>query len=307
MSRGGEAARPSLWRRLRGADAGRAQTQPARPHGHLFILGAARSGTTVLQNALNDDPDVFLLGEPDLRHDTEADFAARYNAMHRSWRNQETKSTFLPPSAGADGTWSEHLDALSRHHRWVGAKLVLNARREPDHLAATFDFHARRFPDARYLFTFRDPLAAALSTRGLQLLTTGETDGMRAILRNLAEAVVLYVRMLRNLPHVRAVFHDRAGPALFAELGAWLDLPLEGAAAYYDAGRVRAHDPSVLDAADQRPMALLRELYADLGRGVAEGFRTPQLEQNDGHLSAEHFTLLGSIDRRARLIAAELS
>ena len=30
----------------------------------LFVIGAARSGTTVFQNALNSSPEIFLLGEP---------------------------------------------------------------------------------------------------------------------------------------------------------------------------------------------------------------------------------------------------
>ena len=56
----------------------------------LFVLGAARSGTTVLQNALNDSREIFLFGEPSFHDDMgTADFATRYNYMHRAWGNQE--------------------------------------------------------------------------------------------------------------------------------------------------------------------------------------------------------------------------
>ena len=69
----------------------------------LFIIGAARSGTTILQNALNDSRDIFLFGEPCFHADSgDADFASRYNTMHRSWGNQENKSSYCPPLFKSD-------------------------------------------------------------------------------------------------------------------------------------------------------------------------------------------------------------
>ena len=273
----------------------------------LFIIGAARSGTTVLQNALNDSADIFLLGEPDLRHDTAPGFAARYNTRHRQWGNQETKSSFCPALLAEDGAWRDHLDALALHHRWVGAKLVINPVRPADELAEMFDFHCRCFYDAYYIFTFRDPLATALSTRDLQVLSRGETDGVRAIMRNFAEVVALYMRMMRNLPHVRAVFHEQMDAEAFATLQTWLGVSLAGAAAYYDTQRVRSYDDGQLTPDERQMMTVLRQLYADLRDGSACGFTAPQLEQNDGHLSPTHYTMLGSIDRRARTIAEHLA
>ena len=89
------------------------------PEQTLFIIGVARSGTTVLQNALNASPDIFLLGEPDIYDDHSAGFASRYNAMHAAWGNQPAKSSYLPKVLDKDGTWRDHLAALSRHHRWI--------------------------------------------------------------------------------------------------------------------------------------------------------------------------------------------
>ena len=133
----------------------------------------------MLQNALNDSSQVFLLGEPELMDGEAPGFAARYNAMHRRWNNQSTKSTFCPQLTDMDGSWRAHWEALSRHYAWVGAKLVLNPGGGADRLSSLFDLLCREFYDAHYVFTFRDPLAAVLSTRDLQLLTTGRTDGLR--------------------------------------------------------------------------------------------------------------------------------
>lgn len=273
----------------------------------LFIMGAARTGTTVLQNALNDAPEVFLLGEPDLYGDAEPGFRFRYNAMHRSWGNQETKSTYLPAFTSEDGGWRDHLAAAARHHRWVGAKLVINPVRAEDDLQRRFDLHTRDFYAASYIFTFRHPLAAALSTRDLQVLTRGDSDGLRLILRNYVEVVSLYIRSLRLLPHVTAVFHEGVDAALFSALSARLRVPLPNASSYYDARRVRTYEPYSVDTALQDVLATISQLYVDLRAAAAAGYDRPQLEQNDRHLSPDHYLPLGSLDRRARVLAAALA
>jgi hypothetical protein len=269
----------------------------------LFIIGAARSGTTVLQNALNDSPDIFLLGEPDIYGDTDPGFAGRYNAMHRSWGNQQTKSSHLPALNETDGAWREHLAALARHHRWVGAKLVINPVRAEGELDRRFDLHTREFYSSRYLFTFRDPLAAALSTRDLQLLLGGDTNGLDVILKNQMEVIAFYVRALRLLPHVRAVFHEDVAPSTFEALSAWLGTPLDRAFSYYDQSRVRTYVVDQVEDGRRELLVQIRDVYAALRTAAAAGFTTPQLEQNDNHLSPTHYTALGSIDRRARFLA----
>ncbi len=267
------------------------------------MIGAARSGTTVLQNALNHSRDVFLLGEPELHFDLgEPGFAARYNALHRGWANQETKSSFLPPVAEVDGPLETHLTRLGDLYRWVGAKIVVNARRDPAWSERMFAYHCRRFFQARYVFTFRDPLAVLGSTRSLQKTTGTEADSPRALIANYAEVVELYVRMLRNLPHVRAVFHHDMGQATFAALEGWLGVSLDGAAAYYDGARVQSHSPDDLDTDETRLLEALQALYADLRALTAEGVGLPQLEQNDAVPKPGHYTPLGSIARRARFI-----
>ena len=281
--------------------------EPRATARHLFIIGPARSGTTVLQNALNDSPDIFLLGEPDLRRDTAPGFAARYNARHREWGNQETKSSFCPHILPEDGTWRDYFDALATRYLWVGAKLVINPIRPVEELEELFDFHCREFFSAYYIFTFRDPLATVLSTRDLQLLSHGQTDGLRAIMRNFADAVALYVRMLRNLPHVRAVFHESLDVAHLEDLQGWLGIANFRALTYYDTRRVRSYDELQLTEDERASMAVIQQLYADLREGALSGFATPQLEQNDRHLSPQHYTVLGSIDRRARLLSKHFS
>lgn len=222
--------------------------------------------------------------------------------MHRGWSNQETKSSFLPPVAPVDGPLETHLAGLGELYRWVGSKIVVNARRDPSWNDRMFGYHCRRFFRGRYIFTFRDPLAVVGSTRSLQQTTATEADSPRALIGNYAEVVELYLRMLRNLPHVRAVFHHDMGEPTFAALSDWLGVSLDGAAAYYDGARVQHYSPEGLDADETRLLEALQALYADLQQMTAQGVRLPQLEQNDALPKPGHYTPLGSIARRARFI-----
>ena len=261
----------------------------------------------MLQNALNDSPDIFLLGEPDIYGDDEPGFAARYNAMHRSWGNQEAKSSYLPAVTACDGGWRDHLAALAKHHRWVGAKLVTNPVRAEGELARRFDFHTQHFYASRYIFPFRDPLLTAISTRDLQLLTQGETDGLTIILRNIVEMIGFYIRAVRLLPHVKAVFHEQVDQVLIHDLDVWLGASLPNALSYYDTARVRDYSASLCEGVSEDVLQAVRKLYQDLREAVSAGLVTPQLEQNDHHLSPDHYTALGSLDRRARVLVAALA
>ena len=272
----------------------------ALPDDHaLFVLGAARSGTTVLQNALNHSPDIFLLGEPDLHLDEGSPgFAGRYEARHRSWGNQETKSTRLPPAWREDGPWEAHLAWLAQRHRWVGAKIVLNAGAAASERLVRF--HAQRFYGARHLFTFRSPVAVVQSTHDLQVLSGAPADDPRTLMGHYA---AVYTRMLRTFPNVRALCHEDVAPPTFDALGEWLGVPLDGAARYYHPERVRVRKEANFVGEDLNHLRQLEALYADLRAMVLEGVATPQLEQNDANFDPAHYTALGSIDRRARVIA----
>ncbi len=273
----------------------------------LFIIGAARSGTTILQNALNDSPEIYLLGEANFHKDPGAPgFAARFNAGHRFWNNQETKSSFCPPVLPDDPSWQDYLNQLARTHKVVGEKVAINPMRAPDALDRLFAFHCQSFFSSRYIFMFRDPLATILSTRDLQELLIGRTDGLPAIMRSYVDTVRLFVRMLRTLPNVRALCHEDVNRETFDHLGDWLGVDLADAYRYYDTARMRSYSTAGLDEATQKHVAVLRELFERLRSQIKTGFTTPQLDQNNKHLNPGHLTLLGRLSRDADEIAAGL-
>jgi hypothetical protein len=284
----------------------RSQSLPAEQG--LFIIGAARSGSTILQNALNDSPCIFLFGEANFHRDQGTpDFAARFNAFHRFWANQETKSSFCPPVLAFDAPWQNYFRHLAQHHRYVGAKTVINPSRPADFIERLFRFHCQLFYTSRVIFTFRDPLATILSTRDLQMLLVGQTAGLPAIMQSYVDTVRLFVRMVRTLPYVRAICHEDVSRDSFVSLENWLGVPLPNSHSYYDRGRVLAYNDSGLDDQERRQIEPILGLYEKLRHEATHGFATPQLDQNNNHLSPSHFTRLGHISRNADAIAAQLA
>jgi hypothetical protein len=169
-----------------------------------------------------------------------------------------------------------------------------------------FAFHCEHFYTSRYIFTFRDPGATMLSTRDLQVLLSGHTEGLPNIMRNYVDTVLLFVRMLRVLPNVRAVCHEDIDRPTFDRLENWLGVRLPDSHCYYDANRVLSYDASLLDERTQHLVGLLREVYNNVRQGVRNGFATPQLDQNNNHLDPAHLTPLGHIARQAEMLAEGL-
>lgn len=271
----------------------------------LFIVGAARSGTTVLQNALNDSPDIFLFGEPAFHDDPGTpNFAERYNAMHRAWGNQETKSSLCPPLFAGDEAWHAYLARLAQMHKFVGSKIVINPEHALTTCAKLFDFHCRSFFRSHYIFSFRNPIDVLMSTRGLAELNGDPAASHESVLRSYVGVIGLFIRSLRNLPHVTAVFHEDMGPATFARIGSWLDVDLDGASDYYDATRVRHYTMDAIPERARPYAAAVAELYEDFRAQAQAGFSLVQLEQNAGNFSPGHATPLGALHGRVSQLLA---
>lgn len=301
------------WLRLRGArnlatppSAAEPPSAEGFPQG-LFIIGAARSGTTVLQNALNASPEIFLLGEPALHRDgLQAGFADRYNRMHRAWGNQPNKSSYCPPLFDDDPDGLSYLRRLATMHRYVGSKIVINPQGAEAEAAQLLRFHNRHFYRARYLFAFRDPVETVLSTRALAEYSGAAPADYAQALAGQWVVLELFVHMLRNLPGVRAFFQGSNEQAQMVALGHWLALDLHESAGYYDQRRRRHYAIEQLPARWQACAESCRLIQRELALLQAQGFPLAQLEQNNHHLDPQHFTPLGQLARRIALTLDDL-
>lgn len=273
----------------------------------LFVVGAARSGTTVLQNALNDSRDIFLFGEPTFHDDPgTTDFAARYNYRHRAWGNQENKSSFCPAFFASDALWSDYLCHLATMYRYVGSKIVVNPEKSQETCQRIFDFHCRHFYRSHYIFTFRNPIDVLMSTRGLAELNGDTAASYEVVLRNFLGVVALYIRMLRNLPSVSAVFHENVSETTFRDLGGRLGLDLAYAMRYYDPGRVRHYTLDDVPEHARESVKVVVDLYENLRQHALAGFEAVQLDQNSGHFDIRHYTPLGALQRRVEQLLKQI-
>lgn len=274
----------------------------------LFIIGSARSGTTILQNALNDSRDIFLFGEPKFHHDPGTpDFATRYNSMHRSLGNQENKSTFCPVLFSEDAPWHEYLAHCAGLYRYVGCKIAVNPQGAALDSRRLFDFQSRYFHRSRYIFTFRNPVEVCISTRALAEYTGVRVASYEQVLHGFLTIMALYLRMLRNLPWVTVLFHEEIGAASFAALGKWLDLDLAAAASYYDDAQVRHYALDAVPAPYQERVSAVVALYEEFRAHGQLGYECVQLNQNSNHFEQRHYTALGHLARRIDAMIAALA
>lgn len=268
---------------------------------HAFVVGAARSGTTILQAALNSSPDIFLFGEANFYLDPgTADFRQRYNAMHASYGNQETKGTYCPNLLGEQGSCYNYLKRLSETYRYSGDKLAFA---EPfGHSTDAFmEFQARHFYEARYVFTFRHPVDCLAS-----VARKFAPAALEPFARSYLRVVLLYLRMLRTFPFVTAMVMEDADRQTFERLARFLDADLDRAYGYYvrPAGAAPV-DPSSLPIS-QGLIADMRPLFERLRAATPADGLPVHLEQKLSPSAAARQSPLGRIYTDAAALIAGL-
>lgn len=125
----------------------------------LFILGSARSGTSVLAKCLNRSPEIFMLEEPDFHlHEDIRDFAAFFNAKHAAMGNSRYKGTYVAPPAVAEFGPLGLLKRLFRQYRYAGEKVAIGPHDFPANWKQLYlDFHSKYFFRSIHFLTIRAP------------------------------------------------------------------------------------------------------------------------------------------------------
>jgi hypothetical protein len=273
----------------------------------LFIIGHARSGTTILQNALNDVRDIFLLGEADLHLDPGTpDFRERYNERQRRFGNLANKSSFCPKLFEHDAAWPAYLAELGRHYRYVGAKIVINPEGAEAAADRLFDFACRHYYRAHYIACFRNPIDVLCSTQGLAVFQGLPPERMATIRRSFLIVMRLYLRLLCNLPSVSAWFLESVSPIDFARLGTRLGLDLSACQRYYAGQKIRHYAVEDIAGGDAGVMTELMLLYEEFRRHAQAGFDLVQIEQNAASVDPTHPTPLGRLAARIEALLAAL-
>ena len=190
----------------------------------LFVIGSARSGTTILANCLNLCRQVYLLEEPFLFLDCDQpNFPARFNARHRNYGNTFAKGAFVPSAApGDEDSAFALLRRLARDRQFVGEKVAIGPRPTTlpdDWPSRLLDFYSRYFFTSSYVLTVRRPAEAAWSMR--KMFPQVEAPSLlECWLQSLDVVIDVYLAFERTY----ISFFDRFSADTVATLAASLDL-----------------------------------------------------------------------------------
>ena len=140
----------------------------------IFIMGFARSSTTITSEIINSSPEVLLLGEANWYiPNSHPRFRDWYNAKHRQFGTQITKCSYAPDFIPrAEHSWWESIELAASFYQLVGDKMAFSSHHfqltEPRQIQAFFE---ARFFTSRYIFMIRDPVQTMLSAAQLFSIT----------------------------------------------------------------------------------------------------------------------------------------
>ena len=193
----------------------------------LFVVGTARSGTTVLYETLNESSDVYLLGEAMFFEEAHrTNFADFHELRHDGYGNRKHKGHYLPRGLAAAENGFDLLRRLAERYRWVGEKVALGPCHVTERGRTAFEpflrFHATHFFHSRYVLIVRRPVLSVASMARLwgqfavpELLTTWAV-GFR-----------VGVELAFTFPNVLVLAHDSLNEGSAARLGEVLGLSLD--------------------------------------------------------------------------------
>ncbi|HET6879803.1 MAG TPA: hypothetical protein VFI31_06600 [Pirellulales bacterium] len=203
----------------------------------LFILGAARSGTTILTRCLNRGREIMLLEEPSFylnAHTT--DFVGYFNELHASMGNRPMKGTYLAPPLMPEPGPLATLLRLGRDYRFVGEKAAVGPHDYPPEWPRRYlDFQAKYFLRAKYVCIARTPVESIWSMHKLF-----PDRPIPRLIEAWLRALALSLDAYNVFPEARLVFFDHLNDRMIERLGDWLDVAIPVTAGTFGRNYIRS-------------------------------------------------------------------
>jgi hypothetical protein len=191
----------------------------------VFIVGNARSGTTIVANILNLSEKFYLMEEANLFiHLTKPDFPQWFNATHRDLGHAPRKGRYVPPFQGDGETGLVTLQRLARDYDFVGDKVAFvpgetfDGRSQQQYF---FEEHAKFFGGCRYILTMRNPHESLLSMHRMFPATP-----LPGLLWCWLESLRYGCFCFTSFKRCRMIFSESVGPDPFAAIGDFMGLEL---------------------------------------------------------------------------------
>jgi hypothetical protein len=236
-----------------------------------FVMGFARSSTTITTQVINSDPRAFILGEANFHLPRPGCFRAAFNAQHRAYGGQISKSRYAPDFLGGPGaTWWEYLLAASGQYDLVGDKVAFSSYVfGACDRASTMSFFEARFFRSRYIFLFRDPVQAVLSAK--RLFSLRYAVSVQAEILAWLDMVMLWADLIRTFPHTLTVIADDLGQKETERILHFLGLRRPGATHLIDEAKRYRHPEDDLPPALRQYQAELRTVLHAVREALAQG------------------------------------
>src|SRR5579863_4687890 len=169
------------------------RNDPASARG-IFVVGHARSGTTVLTDALNTSADIHCLMEPYFYRTYDyPNFGAWFNKMHEGFGNPPSKGYRLQNYGNATGR--EIVEQLRGSHRYVGEKLAFRQRARNYLTDKFFDFAIENFALSPFICVVRDPLKVTSSVVDMFENSAFEEAVVQSVVQSQLETYQLILRL----------------------------------------------------------------------------------------------------------------
>src|SRR5262249_24704671 len=188
-----------------------------------FVIGPARSGTTILAQLINAHARAFLTTEANFYlAGAYPDFRQWYNLQHRTFGNQVSKSSYAPHlCAPGERAWWQWLSSAACHFELVGDKMAYTNVHIRRCLSGEFmSFFESRFFESRYMSVFRDPVQTVLSSAVLW------NKEPRSLVSSWASVVKLWADFIRIFPYTTTILHAELNESKIDEIGQFLGLDL---------------------------------------------------------------------------------
>jgi hypothetical protein len=191
----------------------------------LFVVGNARSGTTILNNCLNQSRDIFMMSEANFYlHLENDDFVEHYNRMHSEFRNPKGKDSWipLPPDGNSNGVAA--LLRLAEHYRWIGEKIAFGPHGkigQKTYQDMFFEFHSRYFYDSTYLLLARKPNEVIFSLA--KMFPNRSTE---ELIETWIDTITVQLDVYSGFPNAQWIFFEDLSSARIVEIADGLKAPL---------------------------------------------------------------------------------
>lgn len=196
----------------------------------LFLLGFARSSTSIYTQVLNSSRDIFILGEANfyLPHH-EHRFVDWYKKMHIEFDNQVSKTTYAPDFLpDISHSWLDWLIEAKKCYKLVGDKMAFSAQHfnfvEPNKIQSFFE---ARFFNSKYIFTLRNPLQTLISTA--KLFGISKEIQIAAEIIAWLRFVQMWANWVRIFPNTLTFSADAPSSDTICAIQAFLGIDLSGA------------------------------------------------------------------------------